>query len=344
MAVAITTAMAIVGRLTLGTMANWLDQRIASALSLASQAAALGVMMQTRDETILLAACAVYGFSVGNLITFPALIVQREFEAAAFGMIISLSTGISQFTYAFGPGLFGPRPRRHRRLSGSARRVHRAQPHRRRPRPQAAARAGNPRLANIPGRMPACAQLRQRKLDPRAGSPDCPAPMQDTAQTIGKSRSQIESTYAWVRLWVSVLLGTIGSVGMWAGVVTLPAVQAEFGVSRADASLPYTLTMIGFGLGAVGIGRLVDRFGVVPPLMTAVLLLGIAFVASGVAPSIFVYALASMAIGARQLRHLRPAHRRHLALVRAPPRHRRCHLRLGQLHRRRHLASRSCSI
>jgi MFS family permease len=121
--------------------------------------------------------------------------------------------------------------------------------------------------------------------------------MQDTAQTIGKSRSQIESTYAWVRLWVSVLLGTIGSVGMWAGVVTLPAVQAEFGVSRADASLPYTLTMIGFGLGAVGIGRLVDRFGVVPPLMTAILLLGIAFVASGVAPSIFVYALASMAIG-----------------------------------------------
>jgi MFS family permease len=121
--------------------------------------------------------------------------------------------------------------------------------------------------------------------------------MQDTAQTIGKSRPQIESTYAWVRLWVSVLLGTIGSVGMWAGVVTLPAVQADFGVSRADASLPYTLTMIGFGLGAVGIGRLVDRFGVIPPLMTAILLLGIAFVASGVAPSIFVYALASMAIG-----------------------------------------------
>jgi MFS family permease len=106
-AVAITTAMAIVGRLTLGTMANWLDQRLASALSLTSQAAALAVMMQTGDATILLAACAVYGFSVGNLITFPALIVQREFEAAAFGMIISLSTGISQFTYAFGPGLLG---------------------------------------------------------------------------------------------------------------------------------------------------------------------------------------------------------------------------------------------
>jgi predicted MFS family arabinose efflux permease len=106
-AVAVTTAMAIVGRLMLGTMADRLDQRVASAVSLASQAAALAVMMHTRDETVLLAACAVYGFSVGNLITFPALIVQREFEAAAFGLIISLSTGIGQFTYAFGPGLLG---------------------------------------------------------------------------------------------------------------------------------------------------------------------------------------------------------------------------------------------
>ena len=100
--------MAIVGRLTLGTMANWLNQRIASALSLASQAAALAVMIaDPRRARSLLAACAVYGFSVGNLITFPALIVQREFEAASFGMLIGLSTGLSQFTYAFGPGLLG---------------------------------------------------------------------------------------------------------------------------------------------------------------------------------------------------------------------------------------------
>ena len=121
--------------------------------------------------------------------------------------------------------------------------------------------------------------------------------MQDTAQTIGKSRSQVESTYAWVRLWVSVLLGTIGSVGMWAGVVTLPAVQAEFGVSRADASLPYTLTMIGFGLGAVGIGRLVDRFGIVAPLIVSSLTLGIGFIMSGYAPDLTMFAAANFLIG-----------------------------------------------
>lgn len=106
-AVAITTAMAIVGRLALGTIADRTNQRLASALSLGAQAAALGVMTQTSDTNTLLAACAVYGFSVGNLITFPALIIHREFDAAAFGMLVGLSTAITQFTYAFGPGLVG---------------------------------------------------------------------------------------------------------------------------------------------------------------------------------------------------------------------------------------------
>lgn len=106
-AVAITTAMAIVGRLVLGTIADRTNQRLASALSLVAQAAALVVMTLTTDTNALLGACAVYGFSVGNLITFPALIIQREFDAAAFGMLVGLSTAITQFTYAFGPGLLG---------------------------------------------------------------------------------------------------------------------------------------------------------------------------------------------------------------------------------------------
>ena len=58
-----------------------------------------------------------------------------------------------------------------------------------------------------------------------------------------------ESAYAWARLFAALLLSTLGGVGMWSIIVALPAVQAEFGVARADASLPYTMTMIGFGLG-----------------------------------------------------------------------------------------------
>jgi cyanate permease len=72
-----------------------------------SQAGALLAMMQTTDAAWLFVACAVFGLSAGNLISLPALIIQREFEAASFGMLVGLSTAIGQFTYAFGPGLLG---------------------------------------------------------------------------------------------------------------------------------------------------------------------------------------------------------------------------------------------
>lgn len=106
-AVAITTTMAVVGRVGLGLVIDRLPQRAASAAAFLSQAAALAVMTQTDNAGVLLAASAVFGFSVGNLITFPALIIQREFEAASFGTLIALSTAVAQFTYAFGPGIVG---------------------------------------------------------------------------------------------------------------------------------------------------------------------------------------------------------------------------------------------
>ena len=71
-----------------------------------------------------------------------------------------------------------------------------------------------------------------------------------------------------------LLIGSVGSVGMWAVVVALPSVQAEFNVARADASMPYTLAMLGFGGGAVLIGQLVDRFGIVKPVVAATLTWG----------------------------------------------------------------------
>ncbi len=77
---------------------------------------------------------------------------------------------------------------------------------------------------------------------------------------------QPDSAYAWLRLSIAVLIGMIGGVGMWSVPVALPAVQADFGVDRAAASLPYTLTMVGFAVSGVGLGRLVDRFGISIPL------------------------------------------------------------------------------
>ena len=106
-AIASLTAMAMVGRVLFSTVIDRLNQRLASALSFVSQALALAIIINFRNEALLIAACAVFGFSVGNLITLPSLIVQREFDARSFGVLVSLLTAITQVTYAFGPGVVG---------------------------------------------------------------------------------------------------------------------------------------------------------------------------------------------------------------------------------------------
>jgi MFS family permease len=102
---------------------------------------------------------------------------------------------------------------------------------------------------------------------------------------------QPESPYAWARFFASLALMTLGGVAMYGVVVVLPAVQAEFGVPRADAALPYTLTMIGFGAGGILMGALADRFGVIVPVLIGALGLGGGMVLAGMSQSILQFAL-----------------------------------------------------
>jgi len=89
------------------------------------------------------------------------------------------------------------------------------------------------------------------------------------------SRGVPESAHAWVRLCAALLLSAIGGVGMWSVIVSLPAVQAEFGVARSAASLPYTVTMISFGFGGILMGRLSDRYGIIVPVVGGAISLGL---------------------------------------------------------------------
>lgn len=107
LAVAVLTAMAVVGRVLFSFVIDRLHQRLASSLSFISQAGALLVLINVHNDIAVVAACAVFGFSVGNLITLPSLIVQREFDPRSFGVLVSLITAINQITYAFGPGVVG---------------------------------------------------------------------------------------------------------------------------------------------------------------------------------------------------------------------------------------------
>jgi MFS family permease len=102
----------------------------------------------------------------------------------------------------------------------------------------------------------------------------------------------IDSRYAVMRLMVTLALMTVGACGMYVVAVVLPAVQTEFGVTRADASLPYTALMIGFGVGGVLMGRLADRFGVMVPLLIGAVGLGLGFALAAMAGNIWMFSLA----------------------------------------------------
>jgi MFS family permease len=101
----------------------------------------------------------------------------------------------------------------------------------------------------------------------------------------------IDSPAAWRRLIVSLAIATVGGIGVWSVVVALPAVQAEFGVARGEASLPYTATMIGFGLGAVIVGKVADRVGVFPLLVMSALSLGIGYALAAQAATLLQFTL-----------------------------------------------------
>ena len=101
----------------------------------------------------------------------------------------------------------------------------------------------------------------------------------------------IDSRYAWLRLSVTLALMTIGATGMFVISVAMPAVQADFGIDRSSVSTPYTLLMIGFGLGGILMGRLADRFGVSVPVAIGAFGLGGGFIAAGLAPGIVTFGI-----------------------------------------------------
>jgi len=105
------------------------------------------------------------------------------------------------------------------------------------------------------------------------------------------TQREVDSSYAWFRLSVSLLLSTVGGVGMWSVVVALPAVQVEFGVARGGASLPFTLTMIGFALGGVIMGRLSDKVGIILPVLCGAVALGAGYVLASFAETLLQFAI-----------------------------------------------------
>ena len=130
-----------------------------------------------------------------------------------------------------------------------------------------------------------------------AGCVDLPEACGDSARVVTARAQPLvkpdqftpDSGRAWVRLFLVLMIASIGGVGMWSVVVALPAVQAEFAATRGAASLAFTMTMMGFGVGGVVTGRITDRFGIVAAIGGSIVLLGGAYVAAGLSATLWQF-------------------------------------------------------
>ncbi|WP_370272352.1 MFS transporter [Pseudooceanicola nitratireducens] len=107
----------------------------------------------------------------------------------------------------------------------------------------------------------------------------------------------LDSGYSWRRLGLSLALSIVGNVGMWAVILVLPSMQAEFGLDRADSTIPYTLTMAGFAIGNGLIGRAVDRFGITRALIGAAILQALGFLLSAMLPGFATMTILHVLVG-----------------------------------------------
>lgn len=118
-----------------------------------------------------------------------------------------------------------------------------------------------------------------------------------TGRNVRAMNSETDSRYSWFRLGITLLIAMVGNVGIWAIVIVLPSIQSDFGVDRAGVSMAYTLTMIGFALGNLVIGRLVDRLGITPALILSALGIAAGFAGATQVGSIYGFAVLQFIVG-----------------------------------------------
>jgi MFS family permease len=110
LAISLTTACAVVGRTVVGTLLPpGMDRRVAGVLNFLLQAAGSAILALAAGQSVplLLTGTVLFGLGIGNLLSLPPLIAQREWPAEQVTAVIALVTAVNQAFYAFGPAVFG---------------------------------------------------------------------------------------------------------------------------------------------------------------------------------------------------------------------------------------------
>lgn len=88
-------------------------------------------------------------------------------------------------------------------------------------------------------------------------------------------------------LFTSLAVVTMTSIGMSTFALFMPPIQTEFGWSRSMATLPYTVAMIGWAVGAVLFGKLADDFGARRVVLGGIVLMAAGFAGMGLSQNVW---------------------------------------------------------
>lgn len=105
-AASLTTICAVIGRLLLGAISGRRDRRVIAAGNFVMQAVGF-LMLLTSAAPVVVAGCVLFGLGLGNLVSLPPLIAEREYPAADLGRVVGLAIAVNQAFFGFAPGVFG---------------------------------------------------------------------------------------------------------------------------------------------------------------------------------------------------------------------------------------------
>jgi MFS family permease len=106
-AVSLTSLCAVAGRLLLGSIVDRFDRRRAAAGNFAIQMLGLVLLLTGSGVASTLTACVLFGLGLGNLVSLPPLIAEREFAPIDLGRVVALAVALNQAVFSFAPAVFG---------------------------------------------------------------------------------------------------------------------------------------------------------------------------------------------------------------------------------------------
>ena len=100
-----------------------------------------------------------------------------------------------------------------------------------------------------------------------------------------------DSGLAWIRLSLVFILCALGFIGMWSIVIILPSIETEFQISRSSVTIPYVLTMFGFGIGNIIVGKFSDKYGIKKPIVFGFTILIVLYFISVLSPNFYILSI-----------------------------------------------------